>query len=731
MVLEFELGRVQYRLRRSLRGKDLKPEAELSAGGGMIAKSDRAVTQKIEEILGMDYQAFFVSVFARQKDLSALTVLTPGERKKLVMRMLQLDVLQEVLDDVRKDGRDGKLVLQSINEQLLTPDRRSRKDVLSEEIEQLEAACVRSKEDLEAGNEDARKRVSELEAAKGRRDWTVLKEEDYRKVEKRVLERRKELEEAQRAAGLIDRDLKALRERMASLPDLEAKERELDEAVEAKEAMDANLARFEQRKGAAQNLNRIRDEIGRNGEELAALKLETSKLMKAPDSLATVIANLEALEREITPQRERAGVMDAEIARLRREVDDLKAKTSEISRLGPDSLCPTCERRLGDHHHHLLTRLDEDGGQRNERVRILAAELGRLREEIDQTVKRRTILEERKRKLQGEVEKFSRLGARQEMAEKRAATLEAEQAAAEEALNAIGEVAFDQKAHRELRDLINALRPLAEKCKSLRGEGARSPELEARAVEAARTVVARESELRKAQEDLSAVGYKEGDLRIAHQAYDDAYRARESAYGEVSRRATALELSEARLADKRTARDEVAEMERTVAERAKGVERLATLEKVMADFKQNVMDRVVPTLSEVSSQFFTDMTDARYGGIELDEDYEMQVYDGQEKYPLSRFSGGEGDLANLSLRLAISRVLADRSGNDINFLILDEIFGSQDQNRKRSIMSTLNRLERQFHQIVLITHIDDTKDMMGHVVMIKELEDGTSAIVVE
>jgi exonuclease SbcC len=158
------------------------------------------------------------------------------------------------------------------------------------------------------------------------------------------------------------------------------------------------------------------------------------------------------------------------------------------------------------------------------------------------------------------------------------------------------------------------------------------------------------------------------------------------------------------------------------------VERLATLEKVMADFKQNVMERVVPTLSEVSSQLFSDMTDSRYGGIELDEDYEMQVYDGQEKYPLSRFSGGESDLANLSLRLAISRVLADRSGNDINFLILDEIFGSQDQVRKRNIMNTLNRLEGQFHQIILISHIDDTKDLMSNVITIKELEDGTSTI---
>jgi exonuclease SbcC len=241
-------------------------------------------------------------------------------------------------------------------------------------------------------------------------------------------------------------------------------------------------------------------------------------------------------------------------------------------------------------------------------------------------------------------------------------------------------------------------------------------------------MAARSAELERARADLASVGYAEGGLKAASAAYDAAFHAREAAYAEVSRRASALELASSRAEDRRTALAEILELEKDIAARAASVERLATLEKVMADFKQNVMERVVPTLSEVSSQLFSDMTDSRYGGIELDEDYEMQIYDGQDKYPLSRFSGGESDLANLSLRLAISRVLADRSGNDINFLILDEIFGSQDQVRKRNIMSTLNRLERQFHQIILISHIDDTKDLMSNVITVKELEDGTSTI---
>ncbi len=726
--LEFELGGVQYRLKRSLRGKDLKAEAELTAGGGMIAKSERAVSQKVEEILGMDYQAFFISVFARQKDLSALSVLTPGERKKLIMRMLQLDVLQDVLDQIRRDGREGKLLLQSYNERLLTPDRRSKKDVVTAEIGELEGNVAELKDGLAQANASAAARVKELEAARGRKEWTALKEEDYRKVERRVLEKRKEIEEAQRTAALMERDVRALKDRLASLTELEARERELEEATVRKDGMEAEMARYEQRKSAAQNLNRVSEELRKSSDALSKAREDLSKLKDSQESLDRVTANLEEVESGSASKRERAVVMEAEISRLRKEAADLEEKTSEISSLGPESLCPTCGRQLGEQHGHLLTKLSGENSELSRRADALQKDLDDLREELDLASRRRRAMEMRKKKLQADVGELNRLSATVDNQEQRFAALEKELRQAQSSLDAIGEVSFDQPTYRELRDRITALRPMAERCKALRGEGSRLPQLEARCEEIGRTLSAKQAELEGARADLAAVGYSEGDMKVASAAYDAAFHAREAAYVQVSQRASELELAIERLEDRKRTLEEVIAMERDIAERTGAVERLATLEKVMTDFKQNVMERVVPTLSEVSSRLFSDMTDSRYGGIELDEDYEMQVYDGQEKFPLSRFSGGESDLANLSLRLAISRVLADRSGNDINFLILDEIFGSQDQVRKRNIMSTLNSLEGQFHQIILISHIDDTKDLMSNVITIKELEDGTSTI---
>jgi len=76
-------------------------------------------------------------------------------------------------------------------------------------------------------------------------------------------------------------------------------------------------------------------------------------------------------------------------------------------------------------------------------------------------------------------------------------------------------------------------------------------------------------------------------------------------------------------------------------------------------------------------------------------------------------------------------MIMERSGNQMNFLVLDEIFGSQHQSRKRSILETLGQLQKQFRQILLITHIEDVKDNVSAVLRVQEKEDGSSTAVLE
>ena len=99
-------------------------------------------------------------------------------------------------------------------------------------------------------------------------------------------------------------------------------------------------------------------------------------------------------------------------------------------------------------------------------------------------------------------------------------------------------------------------------------------------------------------------------------------------------------------------------------------------------------------------------------------------------YGVDRFSGGEKDLANLCLRLAISVTLTESAGLNRSFVILDEVFGSQDNERKNLILNGLAKLKDRFPQILLITHIDDIKDGVEQIIDVKPTGLGWSEIVV-
>ena len=131
-----------------------------------------------------------------------------------------------------------------------------------------------------------------------------------------------------------------------------------------------------------------------------------------------------------------------------------------------------------------------------------------------------------------------------------------------------------------------------------------------------------------------------------------------------------------------------------------------------------------------TSQLVAGTTGGRYAAVDLDEEYNVYVYDGTESFPIKRFSGGEQDLVNLCLRVAISQVISEQnSSTGINFIALDEIFGSQDAGRKESILKALNNISGQFRQIFLITHHEDLKDAMQHVLIVEEVEEGMSTAV--
>jgi DNA repair protein SbcC/Rad50 len=170
----------------------------------------------------------------------------------------------------------------------------------------------------------------------------------------------------------------------------------------------------------------------------------------------------------------------------------------------------------------------------------------------------------------------------------------------------------------------------------------------------------------------------------------------------------------------------------TIDNETKKIGSRSKLEKIMNDFKIDLISRIRPILSQRSSELFRTITNGKYPSMELDEDYNIRIEDEGNTFTTDRFSGGEEDLANLCLRIAISQELAERSGGmQSNFIALDEIFGSQDEERKNNILKALSELSNQFRQILVITHVEDVKETLPYVLTVKETSENSVKIEAE
>jgi exonuclease SbcC len=187
------------------------------------------------------------------------------------------------------------------------------------------------------------------------------------------------------------------------------------------------------------------------------------------------------------------------------------------------------------------------------------------------------------------------------------------------------------------------------------------------------------------------------------------------------------ELVAAETAVRETARRaaERAARERTIADRKIEYRLHNELDRAFSDLRADLNAQMRPEISALASGFLSDLTDGRYDEVDLDEDYRVVVLD--EGVPKPVISGGEEDIANLVLRLAISQMIAERAGQPLSLLVLDEIFGSLDDSRRGHVLALLRRLGDRFPQVILITHIEQVRDGLDRVIRVSyDATSGTS-----
>ena len=74
------------------------------------------------------------------------------------------------------------------------------------------------------------------------------------------------------------------------------------------------------------------------------------------------------------------------------------------------------------------------------------------------------------------------------------------------------------------------------------------------------------------------------------------------------------------------------------------------------------------------------------------------------------YSGGERYRINFAIRIALSKLLARRAGAQLQMLVIDEGFGTQDAEGRERLVEAITSIQDDFARILVITHIEELKD---------------------
>ncbi len=676
--LDFEVaGRIHTVVRvvrRTSRGGANTDEARLESGGHVLAGTAAEVTERVTDLLGLDFDQFTKSVVLPQGEFARFLHDKPSARQDLLVSLLDLGIYEEVAKAARSRQAEAEGRAAEVRSRLgdladvdpgAVAAAETRVEELTALLAEIEAGAPKLAE-LEERGREAAGRVRELEA---RRDAlaALSAPEDLDELGSRLADARQAVAAATGRLAEAEQAVAAAEEQLEGLPDRSRLERWLAAAQERKEAA-------ERRAGLEEELRR------------------------AEADLAAAVAAEQAAEEALVAAR------DADLAsHLRRS-------------LGPGEECPVCGQVVAEvppasPSGDLAAAEQRLSAAREERV---AAEADRSRvatslEEVDGRIARLDAsLTDRPDDLEGLVARVAEaetaLAAARNARDEARRELDAATGALEKAEEAAKRLTTDLIA---ARDTVASLAPPAidpddpaagwHRLLCWRDETA--PEVTSR-LAAARAEV---EELRRSYveaEAALAVRCREAGLEPAGQLRDAVVEALTDARGIRDRLAADLERKQAW---ERSLED--LEVQAAVAK---------TLARHLsaAGFERWLLDEALRVLADGANQRLAQLAEGRYS-LAVTSNLAFEVVDHQaadERRSVRSLSGGETFLVSLALALSLAdhiSAMAVSGAGRLDSIFLDEGFGTLDAETLETVASVISEIGAGGKMVGLVTHVRD------------------------
>ena len=735
----------------------------------------RETQSRIDQIIGMDYDTFINSAFLVQGRADEFTNKTPTERKAVLSKILGL----ETYDRLQARAREGNSWADNtakVAEGTVDRLRRELEQMVAPatELKEVETALFTANKDLaeqKVKTTGLREQVGELRRQQAGQEesaqrLTVLAKEaeQFESAQNTALKQVLAFEKLVGQATVIREgaaQLNAARDEFARLEEAGRSFDDLErQRTAVSSAMDVKRTRLESQ------IQQLSTEIDTR---LSPKAHGVEKLQISLKQLQDEGPRLEEQEKVLTGERERLNAIAVRTGQLQIALDssvsegkDLAAKKDLLEGAnGQEPMCPLCRTPLSeDSCERLLETFEADIEIKREEYRITSAQLkaiqteasnleGRLPQQEQELTQSQTKRQVGLQQLEQQIKEAQQAGLELAEAFSRLNSMRASLAdstfAAEESVHLkkleeqILGLEYEPASRQRVFQETQSLETFAQQEQLLHQAEAGLPAAKESSEQNATMSLRRreemaqlESQAAEARQALIGLATLEGEFTQAEQLereigvkVQQAIDRQGYLRSQVERQETLAEELKFESARLNALQDEQSiYQELAVAFGRQGVQAM-------------LIETVVPRLEDETNVLLGRMTDNRMN-VKLETQRERASGQGDPRETLDiivsdelgprsyeMFSGGEAFRVNLAVRIALSKVLAQRMGAPLPTLFIDEGFGTQDAIGRERILDVISAIGNDFEKVLVITHLDDLKEAFPVSVEVQKGENGS------
>ncbi len=713
--LEFEFESVEYRVLREFRGKALSAHAKLYKNEELTTTGAKEVTSAIVNLTKMSKDAFMHTLFASQKELTSLSTLKNEDRKKMIRKLLGLEKIDFIEKELVEKSRELKREIGAFAEVLLSDEdvKAKQKQVKeSQSIKEAQEKLVKTKtkelNDLRVKELELK---TELEVFTKTKDAKQKLNSEIELIKNSIINQRKN--QTKLSNELKELELKA--KELQGLESVKTEYLELQNKLKSQE----KLKEYHLKKdGLNKEQIQLREQYTKSKADIYALE-------KACEMYEQYIFDEKNLAQELSLRQDGIEVkhtieqeLQLEMAAEQRIIDDTNAKIQNIKNLGKGSECPTCTRPLLEEYENVINSLNLIvQGTHQKKINDYITQLKNVQGQKSILVEQK---KEKDKEYQELINKINIIKSKQNdlhRAKEYFIVVEQKGRKNKDELKELEQYTYDEKLHLALQKNHDELTPKHKYLLSLETELKRVDTLNVELQNITKNIVELDSTCHSKEVEYKLINYDEVKHQAKTKEHDELQKSKETKASELKDVEVGIAKIEGEI---KTVQNTLENNDKQLKKVQSKKDDLRDYEKIktsLAEFKTKLNAKVAPRISAIASEMYSQITKGKYQHIEVSNDFDFFIYDDGKKYPIERYSGGEIDLANLVLRIAISKTLTELNGaSSIGFLAFDEVFGSQDEARRMEILEAFHTIKEQYRQIFLISHEMDIKEMFELVV---------------